>query len=137
MKSTLVDFLPAIADNTDDDFLPAFITPGFAPGSAAEVYNILDDSVHSLCEQDFVFVVHSHDDEYFGFPAIEIRAEGISGGHELVWVTSSSGVAHLCHLLGLFSADDVRRDGDVKDEVPIGQFDLTDRLRKASKMSYR
>jgi hypothetical protein len=44
LQSTLVDFATAIADNTNNDFLPPFGTPGFGTVPGAEVSNVFDDT---------------------------------------------------------------------------------------------
>lgn len=55
--------------------------------------------IHGLDKKNFVFIVHCHDDEDLGMTTIEIRSKGILSAHELVWVTCSGGVPHLCHFL--------------------------------------
>jgi len=85
--------------------------------------------VHGLDEKDFILVVHGHNDEELSFTAHEIRSKGVAGGHKVVWITGSSGVPHLGHLLDiLFSlGNDVGRNDDVEDEVALYEGDLTDR----------
>ena len=71
--------------------------------------------IHCADEQHFILVVHGHDDEQFCLTAVEIRTKGILGGHEMVGVAGSGGVAHLGHLLYIRHVlwHDVGGNGDV------------------------
>lgn len=53
----LVTFLASIRNNTDDDLLPCSLAPGLGVGSRDEVANVSDNPVHSLCEENFVFLL--------------------------------------------------------------------------------
>lgn len=85
--------------------------------------------IHGSAEQDFVFIIHSHYNEEFCTPAIEIRSEAVLGTHEIVRVASRGSVAHLGHFLGAVHAlgNNMRRDFDVEYKVAILQFYMSDR----------
>jgi len=99
VKSPLINFVSSVADYTNDDLLPTFIAPGLALRSTAQMGNVLNHRVHRLDEQDFVFVVHGHDDEELSMPAIEVWAQAVFGRHELVRIACRGGVSHLGHLV--------------------------------------
>ena len=85
--------------------------------------------IHGLDEEDLILIVHGHNDEKLGFTTHEIRTKGVAGGHKVVWITGSSGVPHLGHLLDVLFAlgNDVGRNDDIEDEVAMYESDLADR----------
>ncbi len=60
-----VDLRTPIADHTDDDLLPRFLTPGFTVRPGAHMLNVLEYTGHGSCEKKVVFVVHCNNDEEF------------------------------------------------------------------------
>jgi hypothetical protein len=88
--------------------------------------NILNDGIHGLDEQHFIFVIHSHHDEQFGVAATKVLSERISGGHKIVGITGSRRISHLGELFDVAFAcgRDMGRDWDVQDEVSTEKLDL-------------
>jgi hypothetical protein len=91
VKSAFVDFGSTIGDHAHDDFLPAIWAPRLRPVPGTKMCNILDDAskrmnigstsmtdpilrIHCLSEQDFVFVVHRHDDKQLRLTAHQVRS---------------------------------------------------------------
>jgi len=64
-QSAGVDLPSAITNNTDYDFLPAFLAPGLAPVPFTKMGDVFDDTVHSAAKEILFLVVHGHDDEEF------------------------------------------------------------------------
>jgi hypothetical protein len=56
-ESALVDFVAPVRNDTHNDLLPTCGAPSVRTRPGAQVANILDDSVHSFAEQDFILVV--------------------------------------------------------------------------------
>ena len=60
-----------------------------------------------------------------------IRSKGVAGGHKVVWITGSSGVPHLGHLLDVLLAlgNDAGRNDDIEDEVALYEGEEKKRRR--------
>jgi hypothetical protein len=88
--------------------------------------NILNDSIHGLDEQHFIFVIHGHHDEQFSVAATKVLSERISGGHKIVGITGSCRISHLGELFDVAFACgcDMGRDWDVQYEVSTEKLDL-------------
>ena len=88
-----------------------------------------DVRVHRSDKENFVFIVHGHDDEELGLATHKIGPEGVAGSHEIVRVTCCGGIAHLGEFLNasLVTGDDVGRSGHVENQVALGELDLPHR----------
>ena len=129
LEGTLVDLGATIRDNADHDLFPAIWSPHLRAGSATKVGNVLDNCVHRPDKENFVFVVHSQDDEELSLAPIEIWSQGILLAHKLVGVTCGGSIAHLGKLLTLFRGrDNVGWHLHIEHKVTILERDLPDGL---------
>ena len=80
-----------------------------------------DSRVHSPDKKNFIFVIHSHDDEEFGLATIKVRPQGIFGGHEIIRITCGSGISHLGELfdIALSTRDNMGWNGHVQNQIPV------------------
>jgi len=147
LEGPFIDFASAIRNDANDDFLPAVCAPRFRSVAAAEVSDVLENPavryqywfvfasgagnarVHRSAEQDLVFIIHSHHNEEFCMPAIEVRSKAVLGTHEIIGVASCSGVAHLGHFLDTVHTlgNNMGGDLDVENKVAVLEFNMPDR----------
>ena len=99
-----VDLLTPVADDTNDDFLPAILSPELAVFTTTEISDILHDTVHGACEQRVVLLVHRNDDEELRQPGwlAEHLAQRESVVLEVVRIARRSRIAHMCELALVF-----------------------------------
>jgi hypothetical protein len=96
-EGSRVDLRTAVADDADDDFLPALLAPGFASVAFAQISNVLHDTVHGPCKEAVVLIIHGHDDEQLrstGRVIVDLT-ERESIVLEVVRVASSGGISHV------------------------------------------
>ena len=62
-QSPRVNLGSTVANDTNDDLLPALFTPCLTAVAFAQMRNILDDTVHGAAEEILFLVVHSHHNE--------------------------------------------------------------------------
>lgn len=127
LERSLVDFSSSVGNDADHDFLPTRRTPGVGSRTSTKMCNILDDGVHRLAKEDFVFVIHSHDDEQFSLSPHEVWSKIILGANELVRIDGASSVSHMCMFFsGFASRDNTLGYGHVQYQISLTEFDLSD-----------
>jgi hypothetical protein len=61
-----INLAPPIADNTNHNLLPPFLSPRLTLIPRTQMRNILDNAMHRATKEFFVLVVHRHDDKELG-----------------------------------------------------------------------
>ena len=108
-----VDLLASVADDTNDDFLPAVLSPGLAAIALTQISDILHDAMHSAREERVVLIVHSHDDEELRPTGrvVVYLTEGESVILEVIRIASRGRIAHMCELALVFVCTEVKQFG--------------------------